>query len=78
MNPLPSLLDRANRLSEINAVAQVKNILLSPAYRKAREEGAPPTVHGWIFDLASGYIRELELPEEEWRGEGLLTLPTPS
>ena len=78
LNPLPSLLDRANRLSEINAVAQVKNVLLSPAYLKAREEGAPPTVHGWIFDLASGYIRELELPEEEWRGEGLFTPPTPS
>ena len=65
-------LDRANRLSEINVVAQVRNVLLSPAYRKAKEEGTAPTVHGWMIDLASGYIREMELPEEEWRTEGLL------
>ena len=69
---LPSLLDRANRLSEINVVAQVRNVLLSPAYRQAKEEGDAPTVHGWMIDLASGYIREMELPEEEWRQEGLL------
>jgi carbonic anhydrase len=70
--PLPSLLDRANRLSEINVVAQVRNVLLSPAYRKAKEEGTAPTVHGWMIDLASGYIREMDLPDEEWRAEGLL------
>jgi hypothetical protein len=29
-------------------------------------------VHGWIFDLATGYLRELELPRERWQGEGLL------
>ena len=72
LDPLPSLLDRANRLSEINVVAQVRNVLFSPAYRKAKEEGTAPTVHGWMIDLASGYIRELDLPEEEWRREGLL------
>jgi carbonic anhydrase len=70
--PLPSLLDRANRLSEINVIAQVRNVLLSPAYRKAKGEGIEPSVHGWMIDLASGYIREMELPEEEWREEGLL------
>jgi len=72
LSPLPSLLDRANRLSEINVLAQVRNVLLSPAYRAAKEEGAAPTVHGWMIDLASGLIRELELPVEEWQGEGLL------
>jgi carbonic anhydrase len=69
---LPSLLDRANRLSEINVLAQVRNVLLSPAYRVAKDEGVAPTVHGWMIDLASGYIREMDLPEEEWREEGLL------
>lgn len=77
LEPLPSLLDRANRLSEINVVAQVRNVLLSPAYRQAREEGLAPTVHGWMIDLASGYIREMVLPEAEWREEGLMSPPTP-
>jgi carbonic anhydrase len=69
---LPSLLDRANRLAEINVVAQVRNVLLSKPFKQALEEGKAPTVHGWIFDLASGFIREMELPKEEWRAEGLL------
>mgnify|MGYP001821111030 CR=1 FL=1 len=69
---LPNLLERANRLSEINVVAQVRNVLLSPPYKQAKKEGIAPTVHGWMFDLASGYIREMELPLDDWDREGLL------
>jgi carbonic anhydrase len=69
LEPLPSLLERANRLSELNVLAQVRNVLLSPSYRKAREEGFAPTVHGWMIDLASGLIREMEVPEATWRAE---------
>lgn len=65
-------LDRANRLSEINVLAQVRNVLLSDPYRKAKEAGFAPTVHGWMFDLATGLIREMELPDDAWREEGLL------
>ena len=72
LRPLPSLLARADRLSEINVLAQLRNVLQCPPYQTAREEGKAPTIHGWMFDLGSGFIRELELPEEEWRGEGLL------
>ncbi|MBT8397136.1 MAG: carbonic anhydrase, partial [Gemmatimonadetes bacterium] len=72
IDPLPELMARANRLSEINVVAQLRNVLLSPAYLKAREAGTPPTVHGWMLDLSTGLIRELELPVDDWRREGLL------
>lgn len=64
--------ERADRLSEINVVDQVRNVLLSPAFKRARKEGFAPTVHGWLFDLATGLIRELDLPAEAWREEGLL------
>jgi len=69
---LPDLMARANRLAEINVVAQLRNVLLSEPYRKAKEQGTAPTVHGWMFDLSTGYIREMELPLEAWRAEGLL------
>ncbi|MGD2121689.1 MAG: carbonic anhydrase [Gemmatimonadota bacterium] len=69
---LPTLLDRANRLSEINVVSQLRNVLLSPAYQEARKRGVPPTVHGWMLDLSTGLIREMELPTEEWKQEDLL------
>lgn len=72
LDAIQDAVDRANRLSELNVLAQVRNVLLSEPYRKAREKGFAPTVHGWIFDLATGLIREMDLPEEEWRKEGLL------
>lgn len=65
-------LERADRLSEINVLAQVRNVLRSEPYRKAREGGFAPTVHGWMFDLSTGRIREVELPEKAWRNEGIL------
>jgi carbonic anhydrase len=72
LETLPDLPARANRLSEINVVAQLRNVLESPAYREARKRGHPPTVHGWMLDLSTGLIREMELPKEGWTAEGLL------
>ena len=72
MEALPGPSERADRLSEINVLAQVKNVLLSTAYRTAKGAGAAPTVHGWMFDLSSGLIKEMDLPLEEWAAEGLL------
>ncbi len=63
---------REDRLSELNVVAQAESVLRSPAYREARARGRAPEIHGWIFELGTGYIRELELPREGWRGGGLL------
>ncbi len=69
---LPEAREKEDRLSEINVVSQLENVLRSPPFRTALEKGSPPSVHGWIFDLATGYLRELELPRERWRREGLL------
>lgn len=63
---------RADRLAEINVIAQVENVLRSPAFGEARRSGTAPRVHGWIFGLETGYIRELDLPVGEWRSQGLL------
>lgn len=73
LDALPDGPERADRLAEINVVAQVRNVLLSSAYGEARERGSAPAMHGWMFDLSSGYVRELELPRETWREEGILT-----
>ena len=72
LEAIPDPVDRADRLSEINVLAQARNVLLSEPYRKAKEGGFAPTVHGWMFDLSTGLIRELDLPEAAWRDEGLL------
>ncbi len=60
---IPGDLERQNRLAEVNVQVQVANILQSPPYRGALHAGDAPELHGWILDLASGLIREMELPE---------------
>lgn len=48
---------RINRLAELNVIAQVQRLREHPIV--ARSE-PPPLVHGWIFSLADGQLRELE------------------
>ncbi len=72
LRAIPDLKERADRLSELNVIAQAENVLQSEPYRMARDEGAAPEIHGWIFDFETGRIEEVELPEENWRTEGLL------
>jgi carbonic anhydrase len=53
--------DKVNRLCEINVHAQVMNICRSPFVRSAWKEGQELSVHGWIFDLKSGRLNDLDL-----------------
>ncbi len=52
--------ERADRLVEINVAAQVENVLRSPAYAEGVRRRIAPAVHGWIFLLETGRIRELD------------------
>lgn len=72
LNAIPDEADRADRLSELNVIAQAENVLKSNAYRRAREAGKAPEVHGWIFELETGLVRPLELPKDRWVREKLL------
>lgn len=64
LDAIPGDLERLNRLAELNVEVQVENVRRSPAYRTALGAGDPPEVHGWILDLGSGLVREMELPRE--------------
>jgi carbonic anhydrase len=47
----------ADRLAELNVLEQVRLLRASPIVR-GRER--PPLVHGWIFSLADGRLKELD------------------
>ena len=52
---------RTNRLCELNVIEQVSNVCQTTIVREAWERGQPLTVHGWIYGLKDGLIRNLGL-----------------
>lgn len=60
--------DKANRLVELNVVAQVYNIRRNDLVMEAVASG-DLEVHGVVYDVKSGLLKELEVPEDEDRGQ---------
>jgi len=48
---------RFARLVELNVVEQVYNLGKTSIVQNAWKRGARPYIHGWVFDLNSGFIR---------------------
>ena len=52
---------RVDRLCELNVMAQVRNVCDSPVLRDAWRRGGELFVHGWIYRLADGLLRDLDV-----------------
>lgn len=50
---------RIDRLCELNVIEQVANVCQSTVVRDAWSRGQALAVHGWIYDLKDGIIRDL-------------------
>jgi carbonic anhydrase len=48
-----------DRLCELNVVEQVKNVAQTTIVRNALERGQPLTIHGLVYGLKDGILREL-------------------
>lgn len=55
---------RENRLCELNVAAQVANVCHTTIVQDAWRRGQALAVHGWIYDLRDGLIRDLGLVVE--------------
>ena len=52
---------RWNRLCELNVIDQVEGIASTTVVQKAWQRGHEVTVHGWIYRLSEGLIRNLNV-----------------
>jgi carbonic anhydrase len=52
---------RADRLAELNVEAQVANVCHTTIVQDAWRRGQTVTVHGWIYSLKDGLLRDLGL-----------------
>jgi carbonic anhydrase len=53
---------RADRLAEINVQRQVLNVGRFAAVQQAWREGRALKVHGWVYDIHDGRLREIAAP----------------
>jgi carbonic anhydrase len=62
--------DRAARLCEFNVIEQVDNVGNTTIVNDAWRRGQSLAVHGWIYDLADGLLRDLRVTRTESRRDG--------
>lgn len=53
--------ERADRLCELNVIEQVAHVCRTTIVQDAWSRGQDLTVHGWIYSLKDGLIRDLEM-----------------
>jgi carbonic anhydrase len=51
--------DRGTHLCELNVIEQVANVCKTTVVRDAWERGQQLTVHGWIYGMKDGLVRDL-------------------
>ncbi len=61
INSLNDFDNRNNRLCELNVIEQVSNVCQTTIVCDAWERGQELTVHGWIYGLKDGLLRDLHM-----------------
>jgi carbonic anhydrase len=51
-----------NRLAELNVMVQIKNLYQTSIIRKCLRENNAPQIHGWVINLKTGLIKDMEVP----------------
>lgn len=53
--------ERYNRLVELNVQEQAVNVIKTAAVQKSYVKNQYPVVHGWVFDLHTGILKDLNI-----------------
>ena len=67
--------EACDRLCELNVIEQVGNVCQTSILRDAWERGQDVTVHGWVYGLKDGLLRDLNVSRSDVR-QGLPTYPS--
>lgn len=61
VDALPTVHERVNRLCELNVQRQVMNVIHTTVVQEAWRRGQPVNVHGWVYALSDGLLRDMKL-----------------
>jgi carbonic anhydrase len=53
------------RLIELNVLEQCRNVVKTAAVQQSYQANQFPIVHGWVFDLRDGLLKDLDMDFEE-------------
>ncbi len=59
---------RGDRLCELNAIEQAENVCLTTVLRDAWARGQAVSVHGWVYSVHDGRVRELGMDVDSAEG----------
>ncbi|NUM45950.1 MAG: carbonate dehydratase [Anaerolineales bacterium] len=61
LEALPDFAAQARRLCELNVIEQVRHVCETTILQDAWMRGQTVAVHGWIYDVADGLLKDLDL-----------------
>ena len=61
LDALPAGRPRLDRLCELNVVQQVHNVASDVFVQDAWARGQPLSIHGWVYSLADGLVKDLDV-----------------
>jgi carbonic anhydrase len=61
LEAIPELRPRLDRLCELNVMQQVKNVASDVFVQDAWARGQSLAVHGWVYSLANGLVKDLNV-----------------
>lgn len=54
-----------DRMCELNVIAQVRNLSNNTIVQKAWKQGSELYIHGWIYSISNGLIKDLKVTQNE-------------
>jgi len=64
LDAIPDTTKRYDRLVELNVQEQCVNVIKTAVLQQSYVKNGYPTVHGWVFDLKTGLLKDLNLDFE--------------
>ena len=68
---------RVNFICEKNVLAQVRSLSRNPFVTDAWRRGQPVSIHGWVYSIRDGLVRDLETTVSDPEEAGRLVAPLP-
>lgn len=65
LDEIPDESGKYKRLVELNIIEQCRNVIKTAAVQQSYAKNEYPIVHGWVFDLKDGLLKDLDLDFEK-------------